>query len=90
MRAAPNAHALALSIPVFAPHSGQNLVGNGKVRPVQVVVRPALMYNLVFQNTFAGPMKPVVDESKRRDDDDRRSLKSGMAERGIGIWACRR
>ncbi len=37
----------------------------GKARPVQAIAKPPMLYNLVFQNTFHGPMKPIVDESKR-------------------------
>jgi microcystin degradation protein MlrC len=43
----------------------------GKVRPVQAIVKPPMVYNLVFQNTFHGPMKPVVDESKRLEKNPR-------------------
>jgi microcystin degradation protein MlrC len=43
----------------------------GKVRPVQAMARPPMVYNLVFQNTFQGPMKPVVDESKRLEQNPR-------------------
>lgn len=37
----------------------------GQVRPTQAIAKPPMLYNLVFQNTFHGPMKPTVDESKR-------------------------
>ncbi len=37
----------------------------GRVKPVQALAKPPLMVNLVFQNTYAEPYKPVVDESKR-------------------------
>ena len=43
----------------------------GAVRPVQTVVKPPMLYNIVFQNTFDGPMKPVVDESKRLEQNPR-------------------
>ncbi|MBK9168668.1 MAG: M81 family metallopeptidase [Bryobacterales bacterium] len=37
----------------------------GEIRPTQAIARPPMIYNIVFQNTFQGPIKPVVDESKR-------------------------
>lgn len=37
----------------------------GKVKPVQVLVKPPMLLNLVFQNTFVDPLKSIVDESKR-------------------------
>lgn len=37
----------------------------GEVKPVQAIAKPAMLYNLVFQNTYQGPLKPIVDESKR-------------------------
>lgn len=37
----------------------------GKAKPTQAIAKPPMLYNLVFQNTFTGPMKPIVDESKR-------------------------
>lgn len=38
---------------------------SGKVKPVQAMVKPPMLLNLVFQNTFAAPLKAVVDESKK-------------------------
>lgn len=38
---------------------------SGKVKPVQAIVKPPMLYNIVYQNTFAAPLKPIVDESKR-------------------------
>jgi microcystin degradation protein MlrC len=37
----------------------------GEVHPVQVLVKPPMIYNIVYQNTFAKPMLPIVDESKK-------------------------
>lgn len=39
------------------------------VKPVQVLVKPAMIYNLRFQHTFAEPLKPIVDETKKLEKD---------------------
>lgn len=36
----------------------------GEVKPVQRIVKPPMVYNIAFQNTFAKPLLPVVDASK--------------------------
>lgn len=36
----------------------------GKVKPVQSVVKPPMVYNIAFQNTFANPLLPITTESK--------------------------
>jgi microcystin degradation protein MlrC len=43
----------------------------GRVRPVQVMVKPPLLVNIVHQNTFAGPLRPLVLESRRLEKDPR-------------------
>jgi len=40
-------------------------VVSGKVKPVQTIVKPPMMLNILFHNTYAEPLKPVTDESKR-------------------------
>ncbi len=37
----------------------------GRVKPVQAIEKPPMMYNLIFQNTYAEPFKSVTDESIR-------------------------
>jgi len=37
----------------------------GKVKPVQAIAKPPMNYNLIFQNTYAEPFKPITDESIR-------------------------
>ncbi|MCC6589198.1 MAG: M81 family metallopeptidase [Bryobacterales bacterium] len=37
----------------------------GKVHPTQALAKPPMVYNIIFHNTFQGPLKPIVDESKR-------------------------
>jgi microcystin degradation protein MlrC len=36
-----------------------------EVRPVQAIAKPAMIVNIVYQNTFAPPYKPITDESRR-------------------------
>jgi microcystin degradation protein MlrC len=37
----------------------------GVVRPAQVLVKPPMMYNIVFQYTKREPLRPIVEESRR-------------------------
>ncbi|HUQ90696.1 MAG TPA: M81 family metallopeptidase [Bryobacteraceae bacterium] len=37
----------------------------GTVKPVQVLAKPPMIVNIVFQDTFHAPYKPIVDESRR-------------------------
>ncbi|MBI3695487.1 MAG: M81 family metallopeptidase [Acidobacteria bacterium] len=37
----------------------------GQVKPVQVVVKPPMLYNIVFQYTKRPPLLPIVEESRR-------------------------
>lgn len=37
----------------------------GRVKPVQALVKPPMLYNILYHNTYAPPLKPVTDESKR-------------------------
>jgi microcystin degradation protein MlrC len=37
----------------------------GELRPVQAIVKPPMIYNIVYQNTGQEPFKPVTDESRR-------------------------
>ncbi|MFN3324694.1 MAG: M81 family metallopeptidase [Bryobacteraceae bacterium] len=46
----------------------------GKIRPVQVLAKPPMIINLVYQNTFAEPYKPLVDESRRLEKTNRKIL----------------
>jgi microcystin degradation protein MlrC len=40
-------------------------VVRGKVKPVQALAKPPMLYNIIFHNTYAPPLKPITDESKR-------------------------
>ena len=37
---------------------------SGKVKPVQSIVKPPMVYNIAFQNTYAAPFLPITAESK--------------------------
>ncbi|MBY0502803.1 MAG: M81 family metallopeptidase [Bryobacteraceae bacterium] len=37
----------------------------GKVKPTQAIVKPPMLFNILFHNTYAAPLKPITDESKR-------------------------
>jgi microcystin degradation protein MlrC len=37
----------------------------GHFRPVQAIAKPPMIYNIVYQNTGREPLKPIVDESRR-------------------------
>lgn len=37
---------------------------SGKVKPVQSIVKPPMVYNIAFQSTFTEPLMPITTESK--------------------------
>lgn len=42
----------------------------GQVHPTQAVVKPPMVYNIVFQNTFEEPLLPVTSASKRLEEQE--------------------
>src|SRR6185503_19140687 len=38
---------------------------SGKVKPVQAIAKPPMLYNIVFQYTKREPLLPIVEESRR-------------------------
>ena len=42
---------------------------SGKLKPVQVVTKPEMLYNIVFQYTRREPLLPIVQESRRLEQD---------------------
>lgn len=36
----------------------------GRVKPTQAIVKPPMLYNIMFHNTYAQPMKAITDASK--------------------------
>ena len=39
-----------------------------EVKPVQIIVKPPMIYNIVYQNTNCEPLKNIVDESIRAEE----------------------
>lgn len=37
----------------------------GKVKPTQAIVKPPMLLNILFHNTYEAPLKAITDESKR-------------------------
>ena len=46
----------------------------GEIRPVQAIVKPPMVYNILFQNTFAEPLLPIVRESIRLEQENSKIL----------------
>ncbi len=46
----------------------------GEIKPVQRIAKPPMIVNLVFQNTFAPPFKPITDESRRLERENPKIL----------------
>jgi microcystin degradation protein MlrC len=46
----------------------------GEVKPTQAVVNPPMIYNIIFQNTYAPPYKPITDETIRLEQTNPRIL----------------
>ncbi len=40
-------------------------IARGKVKPTQAIAKPPMIYNIVFQYTKREPLLPIVEESKR-------------------------
>ncbi len=40
----------------------------GEARPVQAIEKPALFYNIRFQNTSEEPLRPIVEETRRLEE----------------------
>ena len=38
---------------------------SGKVKPTQAIVKPPMLLNILFHNTYAAPLKAITDESKQ-------------------------
>lgn len=51
---------------------------DGSVKPVQVLVKPPMIVNIVFQNTFAAPYKAVTDESRRLEETNPKVLAASV------------
>ncbi len=40
-------------------------IAQGRVKPVQAVVKPGMLYNIRFQYTSVEPLRPIVEETRR-------------------------
>lgn len=47
---------------------------SGKVKPTMAIVKPPMLYNILYQNTFAEPLRPIVAESRRLEKQNPRIL----------------
>ena len=43
----------------------------GKLRPTQAIAKPPMVYNILYHNTSVEPLKPIVDESRRLEQNPR-------------------
>ena len=50
----------------------------GKVKPVQAIAKPPMIVNIVYQDTFHEPFKPVTDESRRLERENPKILAASV------------
>jgi microcystin degradation protein MlrC len=73
-------HSTALVVYKENPHTDQRERGShaarimdgilrGAVRPVQALAKPPMMYNIRFQHTRGEPLRPIVEETRRLEQD---------------------
>jgi microcystin degradation protein MlrC len=43
----------------------------GESRPTQAIVKPPMVYNIVFQNTFSNPLLPITSASKELEKNEK-------------------
>ncbi|MGH9660732.1 MAG: M81 family metallopeptidase, partial [Bryobacteraceae bacterium] len=46
-------------------------IASGKLKPVQAIAKPPMIYNIVYHNTSRKPLAPIVEESRRLEKDPR-------------------
>ncbi|MBI2688422.1 MAG: M81 family metallopeptidase [Acidobacteria bacterium] len=48
-------------------HAARIMAGivSGKVKPTQALVKPPMLFNILYHNTYAPPLQPITDESKK-------------------------
>lgn len=46
----------------------------GEIKPVQVIVKPPMVYNIIFQNTYAEPLLPITRASMNLENDNPKIL----------------
>jgi microcystin degradation protein MlrC len=42
-------------------------IARGEIKPVQALAKPAMIYNIRFQNTNAEPLRPIVEETRQME-----------------------
>jgi microcystin degradation protein MlrC len=52
---------------------------SGKVKPVQALAKPPMVLNIVYEDTFHAPLKPLVDETKRLERTNPKILAVSLA-----------
>jgi microcystin degradation protein MlrC len=50
----------------------------GEVRPVQVIVKPPMVYNIIFQNTYAEPLLPITRASMELEQSNPKVLAASV------------
>jgi microcystin degradation protein MlrC len=58
-----------------------NILGRmlrGEIKPVQAIIKPDMVYNIVFQNTYGDPMKPLTQETFRMERDNPKILAASV------------
>ena len=52
---------------------------DGLISPIQAIAKPPMMLNILYQNTNAKPMNPILDETKRLESEDNILIVSAAA-----------
>lgn len=47
---------------------------SGSIKPAMGIVKPPMLYNILYQNTFSEPLKPIVAESRRLEAENPKIL----------------
>jgi microcystin degradation protein MlrC len=50
----------------------------GEIRPVQVIVKPPMVYNIIFQNTYAEPLLPITRASMELEQSNPKVLAASV------------
>lgn len=50
----------------------------GEIKPVQAIVKPPMIYNIIFQNTYSEPYKPIREASERLEKENPKVLAASV------------
>ncbi|MCC6586179.1 MAG: M81 family metallopeptidase [Bryobacterales bacterium] len=50
----------------------------GEIKPVQAIVKPPMIYNIIFQNTYAEPYKPIREASEKLERENPKVLAASV------------